>query len=116
MAFGASAAAIWAGVGATAAVGSAVYAGHQGQMAKKEVNRQKSIAAEQMRVQGEEVAKQESLAAAESKALQDEIIRKQRASHEAVAGETLKRKTRGRRGLFSGSETGVNDPFSDTLG
>lgn len=106
-------------IGAVAAAGSAGYAVHQGQMAKKEVNRQKSIAAEQSRIQGEEVAKQKSLADAEEKALQDEIIRKQRgqeALHNAVSETTNKRRMRGRRSLISGSETGINDPFSDTLG
>jgi uncharacterized protein HemX len=106
-------------VGAVAAVGGATYAGHQGQMQKKEINRQKSIAAEQMRVQGEEVAKEKALVDAEEKALQDEIIRKQRgqeALNNAISDKTNKRRMRGRRSLISGSETGINDPFSDTLG
>jgi len=108
-----------AGVGAAAAVGSAAYGVHQGQMAKKEVNRQKSIAAEQMNMQNAEIARQKELADAEEKALQDEIIRKQRgqeALNNAVAETTNKRKQRGRRSLIYGSETGINDPFDTTLG
>lgn len=105
--------------GATAAVAGAGYTVHQGSMQKKEMNRQKSIAAEQMRMQGEEVAKQKTIADAEEKALQDEIIRKQRgqeALNNAVSETTNKRRQRGRRSLIYGSETGINNPFSDTLG
>lgn len=113
-------------VGATAAVGGAVYAGHQGAMAKKEVNRQKSIAAEQMRLQGIEVAAAKEKAAVEDKAAQDEIMKIQRSEAQsaqdlldqqnAVAGTIRTRKQRGRRSLIYGSETGINDPFKDTLG
>ena len=113
---GVTTATVIAGVGAAAAVGSAGYAVHQGQMAKKEQNRQKSIANEQMNMQNAEIAKQKELADAEEKALQDEIIAKQRAANEAVSETTNQRKQRGRRSLIYGSETGINDPFNSTLG
>ena len=107
---------IIAGVGAAAAVGSAGYSVHKGQMANKEVNRQKSISAEQQRIQGEAIAKEEAIASAEAKALQDEIIRKQRAANTEISATTLARKVRGRRSLISGSETGLNEEFKSTLG
>ena len=116
---GVTAGTVIAGIGAAAAVGGAGYTVHQGQMAKKEQNRQKSIAAEQQNIQNAEIAKQKALADAEEKALQDELIRKQRGIDEAnnaVAETTNKRRQRGRRSLIFGSETGINDPFSDTLG
>src|SRR3990167_2126886 len=109
-----------AGVGAgLATVGAAAYGVHGADMQKKEVNRQKSIAAEQMRIQGEEVAKQKTKADAEEKALQDEIIAKQRgqeALNSATSETTNKRRQRGRRSLIFGSETGINNPFEDVLG
>jgi uncharacterized protein HemX len=125
--------AIAAGVGATAALGGAAYSVHAGQMQKKEMNRQKSIAAEQMRQQNEVIAQQKEKAVAEEKQLQDELIAKQRqqeediiakqrgeiAAHLAVSDVIRKRKVRGRRSLFSGSETGFNQfntPMDDTLG
>lgn len=105
-------------VGAAAAVGGAGYAVHQGQMAKKEQNRQKSIAADQQKIQNDEIAKQKKMADDEEAALQKEITDKQRADEAAnnatvAADQVQKRRNRGRRSLIYNDEAGATD---DSLG
>lgn len=106
-------------IGTAAAVGGTVVTASQANRSNKEMNRQKSIAADQKRIQDEEIAKQKQLALDEEKALQDELVRKQRETAEKnaqVSENVRKRQARGRRSLIYGSETGVNDYTSDTLG
>ena len=110
MSGGVSATTVIAGIGAAAAVGSAGYAVHQGQMAKKEQDRQKAIGAEQMKKQDEAVAAQKKMADDEEAALQKEIQDKQRSDMEAnnavvAADQVNKRRQRGQRSLiYSGDD------------
>ena len=101
-------------VGATAAVVGTGVAVHKGAMAKKEQDRQKSIAADNQSKQAAEIAKQKGIEKEKKRGLDLELEKKQRAEAEAGSaraseGETRKRQTRGRRSLISGSAVGMKE-------
>lgn len=119
---GATAATVATVVGATAAAAGTGYSIHQGQMAKKEQDRQKSIANAQMKQQQQAIKEQEQKKLQEEQALKDELEAKRRAeiakANEVVpANEIRKARRRGRRSLLSGSEKGIlEDEFNTKLG
>lgn len=102
---GVTAAGVAAAVTAGAAVAGTAYTMHQGNLAKKEQNRQKAIADDQRAKQDAEIANQKKMAADEEAALQKEIQDKQRAdqaANDAVvsADQVQKRRMRGQRSLM----------------